>query len=301
VSRSKATKLDVPANVQFRALPLGRREVKFDALSRIRLEDREWTEAPSEWRSPFLPASQRDWSTFPRLEELFIYNGSGVMPGRTWIIAPDASSLERRWETLIEAPEERKEILFHPHLRNGQPGDKHSHKIVSVPLHGFDSNKKSIADENRTEISPLEYGFRSLDRQWIIPDARVINQPNPELWRLRSEHQIYLTAPSDRSPSNGPALTFTASVPDLHHYAGRGGRACPLWADEHGNLSNIRPSLLVAISDRIGVNVEPEDFFCYVAAVGANPAFTARFQQDLSTPGLRIPITANASFFQGQR
>ena len=36
----------------------------------------------------------------------------------------------------------------------------------------------------------------------------------------------------------------------------------------------------------------------YIAAVAANPAYTSRFQADLSTPGLRIPITANAFLFQ---
>src|SRR5207248_895940 len=40
------------------------------------------------------------------------------------------------------------------------------------------------------------------------------------------------------------------------------------------------------------------DFFAYIAAVSANPAYTARFQKDLSTSGLRIPITANASLLQ---
>ena len=40
-----------------------------------------------------------------------------------------------------------------------------------------------------------------------------------------------------------------------------------------------------------------EDFLAYVAAVAAHPAFTARFQDDLSTPGLRIPITADAATF----
>ena len=40
----------------------------------------------------------------------------------------------------------------------------------------------------------FRYGFRSFDRQWIIPDNRVINQPNPELWRAHSEKQVYLTA-----------------------------------------------------------------------------------------------------------
>lgn len=35
----------------------------------------------------------------------------------------------------------------------------------------------------------------------------------------------------------------------------------------------------------------------YLAAVAAHPAFTARFQDDLSTPGLRIPFTADAPTF----
>ena len=35
----------------------------------------------------------------------------------------------------------------------------------------------------------------------------------------------------------------------------------------------------------------------YIAAVAAHPAFTARFQEDLSTPGLRIPLTADGRHF----
>ena len=113
---------------------------------------------------------------------------------------------------------------------------------MPTPLHGSEINRKSIADETGTQVSSIEYGFRSFDRQWIAADARVINQPNPELWQSRSDRQVYLTAPSDRSPSNGPALTFTALIPDLHHYAGRGGRAFPLWADDQAESSNIRPN-----------------------------------------------------------
>ena len=35
----------------------------------------------------------------------------------------------------------------------------------------------------------------------------------------------------------------------------------------------------------------------YVAAVMAHPAFTARFAPDLVRPGLRVPLTADASLF----
>jgi hypothetical protein len=297
-SRSKASKSDTPARVHFCALPLGKREKKFEALSAIRLSDQSWIDAPSGWRAPFLPASQGQWSEFPAIEELFIYNGSGVMPGRTWVIAPDALSLRGRWNALIEAPTSKKDDLLQPHLNHGNLGDRHAAKILEDALPGFPARKLSVASEDNAETEPIQYGFRSFDRQWIIPDKRVINRPNPELWESRSESQTYLTAPSDQSPSNGPALTFTSLIPDLHHYAGRGGRAFPLWADEGGESSNIRPNLLIALSQKIGASVGPEDFASYIAAVAASPAYTARFQPDLSTPGLRIPMTADATTFE---
>jgi hypothetical protein len=221
------------------------------------------------------------------------------MPGRTWIIAPDCDSLEKRWKQLLSASASEKETLFHPHLRNGNVGDKHSKKIVSNPLHGFPKQKLSIADEavSTSLTSPVQYGFRSFDRQYIIPDARLINQTNPALWECRSERQIFLTAPSDRSPSNGPALTFAEFIPDLHHYAGRGGRVSPLWRDDKAEQPNQPPSLLPHLREQYAVTATAEDLMAYIAAVAAHSAYTAKFQDDLSTPGLRIPLTADSKLF----
>ena len=58
------------------------------------IDDEAWVEAPAEWRAPFLPAGAAVWVSYPALEDLFKYNGSGVMTGRTWVIAPDAESFE---------------------------------------------------------------------------------------------------------------------------------------------------------------------------------------------------------------
>jgi len=287
----------VPASVLFRALPKGHRDVKFTALGDIRLKDKSWIQCPAGWRDPFLPASTGVWATFPALDDLFVYNGSGVMPGRTWIIAPDAESLRSRWEALIHAPEDQKEILFHPHLPNGELGDRHSKRIVSDGLPGYDGRSVSVAADSGLCIEPVNYGFRSFDRQWIIPDNRLINRPNPALWSSRSEAQIYLTAPSDRSPSNGPALSFTGYIPDLHHYNGRGGRAFPLWRDQQAKIHNLRPELMTFLSEKYGISISASDILTYIAAVTAHPAFTRRFQADLLTPGLRIPITANSDLF----
>lgn len=297
-SRSAKSDGNVPAKVMFLTLPSGRREEKFKALSALRLDSQAWTECPSDWRAPFLPASLGAWATYPKLEDLFIYNGSGVMPGRTWIIAPDVESLERRWESLIHAPADKKEALFHPHLSKGKLGDRHSKRLVQDGLPGYEAPAKSVAEESGSCIPPVRYGFRSFDRQWIIPDNRVINRPNPELWGSRSNQQIYLTAPSDRSPTNGPALTITASIPDLHHYNGRGGRAFPLWSDQKAPVPNLPPQLLTFLTLKYGSKVSAEDLIAYIAATAAHPAFTARFRDDLSTPGLRIPLTADGDTFR---
>ncbi len=296
-SRSAKSDPEVPAKIRFHALPAGRREEKFKELAELRLTGSEWIDCPTEWRAPFLPASTGAWATFPKLEDLFLYNGSGVMPGRTWVIAPDAATLERRWQRLVHAPAEEKEELFHPHLRGGQIGDKHSKKVVTKGLAGQEATKKSIAEEKGNPLLPIRYGVRSFDRQWIIPDGRVINQPNPELWSMHSDHQLYLTALSSTTPISGPAFSFTGLNPDLDHYNGRGGRAFPLWHDSAAASENFPPKLLAFLAKRLGHTVCAEDFVAYIAATAAHPAFTARFKDDLSTPGLRIPITADAATF----
>jgi hypothetical protein len=90
-----------PARVWFHALPKGQREEKFAALAKLSLHGPEWIDCPRGWRDPFLPSATGAWATFPALKDFFIYDGSGVMPGRTWIIAPDADSLKTRWSRLV--------------------------------------------------------------------------------------------------------------------------------------------------------------------------------------------------------
>ncbi len=43
--------------------------------------------------------------------------------------------------------------------------------------------------------------------------------------------------------------------------------------------------------------VSAEDAIAYLAAVAANPAYTARFAPDLVQPGLRIPLTGDPALF----
>ncbi len=296
-SRSEK-KTSALAAVHFQALPKGRREVKFSALAAMRLASKAWVPCPAEARAPFLPASTGAWSEFPRLEDLFLWNGSGVMPGRTWVIAPDALSLEARWTKLKAAKPTEMDDLFLPHMVEGQVGDRHSARVLKDALAGFIPRSTSVRNDKEAIEAPIRYGYRSFDRQYIIPDKRLINRPNPELWEVRSKEQIFLTVVSRTSPSNGPALTFTGSIPDLDHYNGRGGRVFPLHADAGLTGQNVKPAVLTSLAERYSLAVTAELLFSYIAAIAANPAYTTHFKEDLSTPGLRIPFTMDAGLFQ---
>ncbi len=296
-ARALGKDLDMPARVRFHALRAGRREDKFAELAKLKLEGAGWADCPAGWRDPFLPMSASAWATLAPLKNFFSYNGSGVMPGRTWIIAPDAESLRERWSRLIlERSSKEKEALFHPHLRNNKPGDKHIRKRVSRGLAGHEERLEPIIDDHKSMIEPTRYAFRSFDRQWIIPDARLINQPNPNLWASHSDRQVYLVALDH--PSSGPSVTLSSLIPDLNFYKGSsGGRVYPLWRDRAGNEPNIAPRLLTNLAKLYGQPVQAEDVMGYIVAVLAHPAFTTRFADDLLLPGLRVPLTAAAKLF----
>jgi hypothetical protein len=298
-ARKLGKSTDQPAQVRFRCLPKGTREEKFLALAKLSLVESNWIDCSSGWRDPFLPSATGVWATCPSLRDMFVYDGSGVMPGRTWVIAPDADSLKARWSRLVaEKDPAKKELLFHPHLRNKKPGDRHVRKGITEGLFGHEERIEAVIDDKQPAIEPIRYGFRFLDRQWIIPDARVINQPNPNLWKAHSAKQVYLTALEAHSPSSGPAVTFTNLMPDLHHYKGSfGGRVYPLWGDRAATQSNIKPALLNYLAKIYGQPIRAEDVVAYFAAVMAHPGFTARFQSDLVQPGLRVPMTADMKLF----
>ncbi len=78
----------------------------------------------------------------------------------------------------MEADPSRKETLFHPHLRDGHLGDKHSGKVVGEGLHGHEHRAVSVAKDKGEMVAPARYAFRSFDRQWIIPDNRLLKRPS---------------------------------------------------------------------------------------------------------------------------
>lgn len=288
----------VPARVRFRALPKARRDEKFAVLASLGLNDAGWVDVAAGWRDPFLPAATGVWATFPKLSELAGDAGSGVMPGRTWVIAPDVQSLERRWMCLIEERNPtRKADLFHPHLLKEGLGDRHVGKVLSDGLGTLPFRDVSVEKDTQAMLPAVRYGFRSFDRQWIIADKRLINRPNPNLWMNHSRHQVYLTALEDPAPTGGPAISFTADVPDLHHYKGSfGGRVYALYSDA-ATTPALPLGLLELLAQHYGTAPSPEDVFTYIGAIVAHPGYVEQFRLDLTTRELRVPLTADPALF----
>ncbi|WP_137155336.1 type ISP restriction/modification enzyme [Rhizobium sp. FKL33] len=288
-----------PADVRYLPLPAGRREDKFKALETLSLDSADWVECPDGWRDAFLPEATGAWADMPPLKSFFVYDGSGVMPGRTWTISPDVSTLTKRWSRLrLEQDLTRKESLFHPQLRKGAVASRHIRKIVNQDLGAIRTRQLSIAEDDGEMPEAVRYAFRSFDRQWLIGDARLLNDSRPQLWDALSNHQVFVTALEASSPGDGPAITFTELIPDQDHFKGSfGGRVMPLWRDAAASQSNIRPELLTLLADAYGQEIAPADVMAYIAATLAHPAFTARFKDDLVQPGLRVPLTADAGLF----
>jgi hypothetical protein len=298
-SRSTAKQAGLPSRVRYRALAKGRRESKFAELAETSLDSEGWRDCSSDPRAPFLPEFAGGWGDYIPLDAVIGDIGPGIMPGRTWVIAPDIQSLSIRWTTLQgETNSEKKEALFHAQLRDGKIASRHINKIVHENMGRINTRLVSIAEDSGPVAQAQRYGFRSFDRQWLIGDARVINDPRPKIWSGYSERQIYLTGLMAHSPTSGPAVTVTSYVPDQHQYKGSfGGRVFALWKDAAATESNISPAVLIELARTYGALVDPVDVFAYVTALLAHPGYIARFRSDLIRPGLRVPLTADVTLF----
>lgn len=288
-ARRAGTDLATPATIHYRALH-GRQSEKFTSLGVMPLDGDGWEPVPDDWTAPLLPEGSAIWESCPALGDLLPWHVSGLTPNRTWVYAPEAVTLQKRWEALLAAPGAEKPSMFRE-SRDARLDRKKS------GLFGFPHEDKTVREEEGPCLLPVEVGYRSFDVQFVIPDDRLMHCPRPDLWRVRGDHQFYVNEQHDQVIQSGPALTFCAFTPDIHYYAGRGGRVLPLYASSDDSTPNLAPGLLNLLVGRLGVPVVPEDVLAYVAAITAHPAFTECFIDDLRTPGVRVPLTSDAGLW----
>lgn len=279
-----------PAQIHHTAVS-GTQKQKFSQLLSLHHDDDIWRDGPYIWEAPLQP-TERDWSSFPKLADLLPWHQPGVKPNRNWVYAPDRDTLRLRWSTLIHATGRLKAKYFK------ETRDR-SLDCRFPELPGVPSGEMLLRDETEEEPRIVPAAFRSFDRQYLIHDRRVIDFPRAPLWEVAGSEQVYISEPPAYALSEGPALTFSALVPNMDHFMGHhGGRVRPLYRDRRGDEPNASRELLRKLTWFVGAPVCAKDLLAYVAAVVAHSGFTRRFREELTTPGIRVPLTADKTLWQ---
>ncbi len=283
----------IPAKVRYGKIA-GTREEKYGKLNAIqKFADLEWQDCSDGWFEPFLPRGNGDYFAWPLLTDLFPWQHSGVELKRTWPAGETESVLQERWTALLNlSAAERGRAMR-------ETGDRQANKQYADILNPS-KRLPSIASLPRTAdiTTPVRYGFRSFDRQWIIPDGRLCSRPRPPLWVSYSEEQIFFTGMFTDVLGIGQAATVTPFIPDRHHFCGRGGKdVIPLWRDTEATQANITGGLLAALAPHLG-EVTAKDFFAYCYALLAMPAYVETYSEELTVPGPRVPVTRDRKLFR---
>ena len=91
-------------------------------------------------------------------------------------------------------------------------------------------------------------------------------------------------------------MLFTALIPDVHYFNGNGGRVLPLLHADRA--PNVTPGLQNHLANSYGLrDVPPADLLAYISAIIAHPAFTERYEEELNSPGVRVPLTADSDLW----
>ena len=283
------------ANVHYARID-GTRQQKLAALDAIdSFKKVDWQDCPNEWQAPFHPAGTGEYFAWPLLTDLMPWQHSGVQLKRTWPIAPDEETLERRWHGLLQAAD-RSEAF----RETGDRTIAGTYRAFLTKEHA--SEPIAALSRNASVPEVQRYAYRSFDRQYLIADGRLISRPRPDLWHAHSDRQVYVTSLLSQVLGDGPALTACALVPDLHHFPGGSGKSIvPLYRTADASEANVLPGLLDELSREYGRQVTAEDFLAYIYGALAQPAFTARFAEELETRDIRVPLTKHAALFEHVR
>ena len=271
----------------------GRRAAKLALLEQLEsLQDLDFEACPDDWEAPLRPAGQGDFFDWPLLTDLMPWQTSGAQIKRTWPLAGDKDVLEQRWSALLESPDRAVALK--------ETRDRKIDKAVSAL--SSTARLATIADlpSNAPTPSIRRYGYRSFDRHYLLVDNRLADYIRPVLWEIHSSNQLYFASLFTQPLSNGPALTASAEVPDLHYFRGSFGAKdiFPLWRDAKASLPNLHPELLPLLTQTLRRKVAAEDVAAYFYAVLAQPAFTERFEDELSRRELRLPLSAEPDLFE---
>ncbi|MCI0384818.1 type ISP restriction/modification enzyme [Streptomyces sp. CNQ085] len=204
-----------------------------------------------------------------------------VRTGRDWVTAPDAASLRSRWAALLRASGAGREALFAPtRARTTRTA------VPRLPGTAADAPAVRLDREDGPCPEPVRVLCGPYDRQWLIPDHRLLDAARPELWRVADDRQILLVEPPAGPRSPVPEPVFTELLP-VGAAASRTGRVRPLYRRPGGREPNLAPGLPGLLAGVLGTPVTAEDVLAWTAAAAR------------TVPGGRaVPLTADREVWE---
>ncbi|MBX9719456.1 MAG: hypothetical protein K2X36_11545 [Microbacteriaceae bacterium] len=295
---------------------------RLDSMSGLDDPSLDWLDGMEAWEAPLLPAADETYLSWPAVTDLFPWQVSGPQLKRSWPIGESPELLRNRWARLTQPlPLDRVtgkssvDKAARTAIRGGLFGETRDRKVA--PARGTRKGSPTgyphlFTGDPQTDIAELElgtaveirpYGFRALDRQYVMADSRVGDFMRPSLWRAHSDDQRYLTSMLTEVIGRGPAAVAARDVPDLHHFRGSfGGRhVIPLWKDAAASQPNVTKGVLERLQVEAGIDASPSDLFSYAYGLLASSTYVDRFWDALTVPGPRLPITKDRELFEEVR
>ena len=289
---------DTPATIRYQRIH-GSRAEKLAAVEQVAPPDIDasaWETLDNEKWSIFAPVSDDEtWMGMPAVGDLFPWRQPGCQMNRTWPIAPDTRTLERRWTAFLADPDAERRAELFPNPRSGRAVTTRVGDLPTLASLSTDAPSPPVAD----------YGWRPFDRQLALEDPRLAKTESPALWQSRSSHQLFLVLPSvSLAPGPGPTVHCFSAVPDRNSFKGSGSASIvALYRDSAANQPNVTHRLLNAIGTQLRdedpevADPTPEELMAYVYAVLATPAYQQRFADELEGKVVRVPLTADPSLW----
>ena len=282
---------ETPADV-WKTKLTGSERAKLETLDATgSFDDMNWVKCSADWNAPFYATGTGAYFDWPSVRNLFPWQHSGTQLKRTWPIGPTSDVLKDRWKNLVERRSGAKRSAFRETDARKVSGEYSG----LFPEDGRENGKvPPIAKLDISSQLPriIPYSYRSFDRQWVIADTRVADRIRPELWRAHSSAQTYMVSLLTAVLGNGPAAMATANIPDLHYFRGSfgGKHVIPMWRDEEATQPNVTEGLLAIIGQQYSAIPTPEQLFAYVYGILAQPAYVARFWDELELPPPESPL-----------
>ena len=282
---------DSKGTLKYQSL-LGSRDSKFSRLNSSSLFDDEWVVMDGDPRNPITPEKSSEWIEFIKLSDVMPFHSYGIKQNRTWVNDPNKNTLIKRWTRLANSQvASRGELLKETDTR-------------SISSRGVDlANGEELGPINvRLKGDPasiVRCSFRTLDRQYLLADSRVIDRPRPELWQVNGSRQIYFSAMEAHAVGEGPGLTIAPYIPDNDHFKGNSsGWVYPIFRDSKNQEWNLLPRFFELLVNHLPGPINEAMLFAYIAGVTAFPDFSLRFANDLREGGVRLPFTLKIDLFK---